>query len=252
MTLKLSGTIDIGKALDRLLNFVFGTVSSRLMALGVGLMSFGSKDIVLYAFQTAVLKQTNATPPGSAFGWLESIGLAVLAIGIIIPFYNWISTSKKNLAEERTNFKETFKQLSDVRLQDEIERLYGIKGADVPAIKTVLSHPTNVNYALSLFQICYLNVVYQPPWFSLRDRFFKLRYNLGFLFWLLLPLHAAACLLMSCVEFYAPGILRSGPYAAQAFFAIALLDFVGAWLIMADLKKMGTAITLVEKVRPLI
>ncbi|MBH3440980.1 hypothetical protein [Pseudomonas luteola] len=250
MTLKFSGTIDIGKALDRLLSFVFGTASSRLIALGVGLMSFGSKDIVLYAFQTAVLKQTKTTPPGSAFGWLEFIGLAVFAIGIIIPFYNWISTSKKNLAVERTTFKETFRQLSDVRLQDEIERLYGVKGADVPAIKAVLGHPTNVNVALSLFQSCYLNVVYQPPWFSLRDRFFKLRYNLGFLFWLLLPLHAVACLLMSGVEFYAPGILKSGPYAAQAFFGIALLDCVGAWLIMADLKKMGTAITLVEKARP--
>lgn len=250
MTLKFSGTIDIGKALDRLLNFVFGTASSRLIALGVGLMSFGSKDIVLYAFQTAVLKKTNATPPGSAFGWLESIGLAVFVIGIVIPFYNWITTSKKNLTEEKTNFKETFRQLSDVRLQDEIERLYGVKGADVPAIKAVLNHPTNVNFALSLFQFCYLNVVYQSPWFSLRDRFFKLRYNLGFLFWLLLPLHALACLLMSCVEFYVPGILKSGPYAAQAFFGIALLDCVGAWLIMADLKKIGTAITLVEKARP--
>lgn len=250
MTLKFSGKIDLGKALDRLLNFVFGTASSRFMALGVGLMSFGSKDIVLYAFQTTVLKQSNATPPGSAFGWLESIGFAVFAIGIIVPFYNWISTSKKNLAEERTNFKETFRQLSDVRLQDEIERLYGVKGADVPSIKAVLGHPTNVNFAISLFQLCYPNVVYQAPWFSLRDRFFKYRYNLGFLIWLLLPLHAIACLLMASVEFHAPGILKSGPYAAQAFLGIALLDCVGAWLIMADLKKMGAAITLVEKARP--
>lgn len=250
MTLKFSGTIDLGKVLDRLLNFVFGTASSRLIALGVGLMSFGTKDMVLYAFQTAVLKQTNATPPGSAFGWLESIGFAVFLIGIIIPSYSWICTSKKNLAEERTNFKETFRQLSDVRLQDEIERLYGVRGADIPSIKAVLGHPTNVNFALSLFQLCYINVVYQPPWFSLRDRFFKLRYKLGFLFWLLLPLHAVACMLMASVEFYVPGILKSGPYAAQAFFGIALLDCVGAWLIMADLKKMGTAITLVEKARP--
>lgn len=252
MTFKFSGTIDLGKALDRLLTFVFGTTASRLMALGVGLMSFGSMDIVLYAFQTVVLKQTNAAPPGSAFGWLESIGLTVFAIGIFIPFYNWISTSKKNLEEERTNFKETFRQLSDVRLQDKFEELYGVKGADAPSIKTVLGHPTNVNYALRLFQSCYLNVVYEPPWFSLRDRFFKLRYNLGFLFWLLLPLHAIACSLLASVELYVPGILKSGPHAAPAFIGIALLDCVGAWLIMIDLKKMGTAITLVEKARPSI
>lgn len=252
MANNFSGKIDLGKALDRLLNFVFGTASSRLIALGVGLMSFGSKDILLYAFQTAVLKQNNVTPPGSAFGWLESIGFTVFAAGIIIPLYNWISNSKKNIAEERTNLKETFRELSDVRLQDEIERLYGIKGADVPSIKAILGHPTNVNFALSLFQLCYVNVVYQSPWFSLRDRFFKLRYNLGFLFWLLLPFHAIACLLMAGVEFYAPGVLNSGPYAAHFFFGIALLDCVGAWLIMTDLKKMGTAITLVEMVRPLI
>lgn len=81
MTLKFFEKIDFAKALDRLLNFVFGTTSSRLIALGVGLMSFGSKDIILYAFQTSVLKNTNATPPGSDFGWLESIGFAV--------FFNW-------------------------------------------------------------------------------------------------------------------------------------------------------------------
>lgn len=250
MTSKFSGTIDLGKVFDRLLNFVFGTASSRLMTIGVGLMSFGSKEIFLYAFQTLVLKKTDAVPPGVAFGWLELLGFAVFLIGIFIPFFNWLATSKKNLAGERTSFKETFGQLSDVRLQDEIERLYGVKDADVPSIKAILGHPTNVNFALSLFQLCYRNVVYKSPWFSLRDRFFKIRYNLGFLFWMLLPLHAIASLMMVGLEIYAPGILDSGPHAARFFFALAVLDCLGAWLIIIDLRKMGTAITLVEKLHP--
>lgn len=252
MAISFTGTLDLGKLVDRVLNFFFGTLSSRLLTLGVTLISFGWSDIVLYAFRTFVLKQSNIEAPGEAFGQFELFGLAVFLTGFLIPLYTWLTTSKKNLFDERTKFKETYKLLSDVRLQDELERLYGVKGADVPSIKAVLGHPTNINHALSLFQLCYVNVVYKSPWFTLKDRFFKIRYNLGFIFWFLLPLHSMACVLLALAEVYSPGILKSGPHAAWAFACIALLDCVGAWLVMLDLRKMGTAITLTEKLRPAV
>lgn len=250
MSIQFSGSIDIGHAFNRLLNFVFGTLSSRLMTLGVGLMSFGMTDIIIYSIEAVVLKKTNVTPPGDTFGWLEGLGLFTFFVGLVIPLLTWILNSKNKILAGKTEFKEKFREFSDAKLQDEIERLYSIKNADIPSIKAILNHPYNVNKAISLFQSCQFNVVYQYPWFSLKDSLFKLRYNLGFIFWLLLPLYSLACLFMAMVEYIHPGISDSGPHAAIFFFAISMANLLGAALIMQDLKKMGTAITLVEKLNP--
>ncbi|MGF6207970.1 hypothetical protein ABH906_003976 [Pseudomonas frederiksbergensis] len=242
----VSWNIDLGKVLDRVLNFIFGTVSSRLMLVGIGLMSYNLKDVLVYAIQTVILKKNDAQPPGNSIGWMEGLGLLVFAIGLLIPLYHWLISSRKNLQADRLIFKQTYLQMSVPQLQDECERLYGIKNADTQAIRTVLGHPTNVNGAIALFQFGYMNVIYHAPWFRLRDKWFKFRYNVGFLIWILFPVHIALCLLLGALELYNPGLLNSGPYAGQTFIALAILESIGAYLIFGDLKRMGRAITLVE------
>ena len=249
MTIKFSGTIDVNDLLNRIFSFLSRSWASRLVLLGVGLMSVDFPSLALYAFQTVILKREEVVPPGN-FGWLELVGLALVIIGILASFLGWVTTARKSKAEERTKFKESYGQLSDVRLQDELHRLYRVRDADVRAIKAILSHPSNVNFALEQFQSCYRNVVFQGPWFALRGRWFKLRYNVGFLLLVLVILHGLSCLLLAAVEFHKPGILRYGPQAAHYFLAIAILVGIGAFLVFSDIQKMGTAITLVEKAHP--
>ncbi len=249
MTIKFSGTIDVRQLMSQVFRFLTRTYASRLFLAGVGLLSINSANVVLYAIQTVVLKQDHVVPPGS-FGTLEVIGLCFVIIGGAIAFYHWASNERKSIEAERTNFKETFGGLSDARLQDELYRLYKIRGADVHSIRAILSHPSNVGRALDLYQLCYRNVVYEGPWFSLRGRFFKARYNIGFLILVLVILHALACSLLAVVEFYKPGILSYGPHAAYYLLGISALVATTACQIFSDLRKMGTAITLVEKSHP--
>ena len=250
MTTKISGTIDVNELVGRVFSFLKRSYTSQLLVLGGGLMmSLNLPSVALYAIQTVLLKQDGVAPPGS-FGWTECVGLALIIMAIGGAFYRSVTNERKSNAEERTQFKESFGQMSDVRLQDELHRLYKIGGADVRAIRAILSHPSNVNYALAQFQRCHTNVKYVGPWFALRGRFFKLRYNFGFFFLTLVVFHAISCLLLATVELHIPGLLKYGPYAAYYFLAISTFMAIGAFLVFFEIQKMGTAITLVEKARP--
>jgi hypothetical protein len=209
-------------------------------------MSFTSIDVLVYAIQTVVLKQADVQPPGSDIGWMEGLGLGVFFVGLLIPFYNWVVSSKKNLQNDRTVFKETYLGLTVPRLQDEFERLYGVKNADAEATCAVLGHPSNVNGAIALFQFAHVNVIYEKPWFVLSDKWFKFRYNVGFVIWAMLPIHIVSCLFLGALEFCSPGLLNSGPHAGEIIIGLAVLESIGAWLIFDDLRRMGRAISLVE------
>ncbi|WP_194839050.1 hypothetical protein, partial [Marinobacter salsuginis] len=154
------------------------------------------------------------------------------------------------LRADRLWLKENYSTLSDARLQDEFERLYKIKNADVRAIKNVLSHPHNKNMVIEMFTACHLNVIPKDEWFIEKGSYLTLRYNVGFVFWLLLPITIVLALILATVEYFVPGASNSGPYAVPGFVALAALTAVGAKLLFNDISALAQATALVHEYRP--
>ncbi len=243
------GTIDIDKLLDRFLNFLFGSLVSRLVTAGLGFLSFGLLDVVVFTIETYLLDRA-VESPGSSFGWQESLGLFLLFLGLLISFSKYLISRKSNNSKKRLDLLENYQSIGDARLQQGFAKYYGIINPDVIALRRVLSHPTNQAGALSLFQFCHMNIECNDNWFSLKGRFFKLRYYFGFVLWLAFPLLAITSFLLAAMEYKSPGITSSGDHAAEIYLLMCLLVSAGAALMMKELQKIGAAIHLCEKFAP--
>ncbi|WDU64868.1 hypothetical protein LRS56_10610 [Pseudomonas poae] len=239
--------IDFGALLARAANFVFGTTSSRLMLLGIGLISFGWKDILLYAFQTMILKKASSPPPGSSFGTIEILGVALLVMGLLIPFYRWITAYKKNLRAEKVKFKAGHLRWSDAKIQDGLEHLYGIKDANVLAARQVLGHKTNVDKFLKLFKYCHNNVVWSGQSFSLKDQNTGRYHTIGFVLWLVFPIHIVLCGTLLTGILLRPQAFASVSFEWQTLLALMILETIGAAMFLIDLSRMGSAVTFVKE-----
>ena len=239
------------KGLDLFERYLFGTLSSNLIAIGIVFLLQGIPgfwDYVLYAFNS--MRMAAVTQPDPAFQWPQYFGSVFFVVGVFIKYKNYRQDKILNLTKEKTKFKETYHTLSDEFLQDEFERLYKVKYANVKAIKNILSHSDNKNLVIALFEKAHPNIEVFDDWFKTKGKFMRLRYNVGFIIWIGFPLLAILVLFMGMLELFFPGVTQSGKYAIYAYAVLFLATIIGAIFIFQDLKTLGYAITLVNKYRP--
>lgn len=219
------------------------------MKIGVASLAFGMWDVAIYFFDSYVLEK-DVQHPGDSFGWMQIFGLSCFLLGLLIKLKQYYKENNSNLRAERLKFKLNYKSLADVELQDEFERLYNTRNADVRAIKNILNHPNNPNQVIHLFTACHLNVVPEGDWFKEKSKYLNLRYNLGFVIWILFPFIIFLSIFLAVAEFISPGISNSGAHANWVYIGISIATGVGAKLLLTDLSSMGQAVTLVRKYKP--
>jgi hypothetical protein len=122
---KLEGTINIEKLLDRFLNFIFGTISSKLISVGIGFLTFGRWDVIVFAFEAMALGR-NVDAPSSSVGWSEVLGITLLSLGLIISFIKFMRSRNDELSDRKVKFLEEFHGMSNSRLQEEALKLFNI------------------------------------------------------------------------------------------------------------------------------
>ncbi|MFQ2085251.1 hypothetical protein ACK33N_11460 [Aeromonas veronii] len=237
------------KILELAKGIFIGTSASTLMKIGVASLAFGMWDVAIYIFDSYFLEK-DVQHPGDSFGWMQTFGLSCFLLGLLIKLKQYHKENNSALRDERLKFKLNYKSLADVELQDEFERLYSTRNADVRAIKNILNHPNNKNQVIDLFTACHLNVLPEGDWFKEKDKYLNLRYNLGFLIWLLFPLLILLAIFFAVAEFFAPGITNSGAHALWGYIGISIAAGAGAKLLLTELSAMGQAITLVRKYKP--
>lgn len=241
--------LNAEKILELAERIFIGTSASTLMKIGVASLAFGMWDVAIYFFDSYVLEK-DVQHPGDSFGLMQIFGLSCFFLGLLIKLKQYHKENNSALRAERLDFKLNYKSLADVELQDEFERLYSTRNADVRAIKNILNHPNNPNQVIGLFTACHLNVLPEGDWFKEKGKYLNLRYNLGFVIWLLFPLLILLAIFLAVAEFVAPGISNSGAHAIWGYIGISIAAGVGAKLLLTDLSAMGQAITLVRKCKP--
>ncbi|KGJ86997.1 hypothetical protein [Colwellia psychrerythraea] len=254
MAVKFEGTIPVDKYLDKIINVMFGTLSSRLIVTGLGFLTFGFWDVIVFGWETKVLNR-DVAPPGEDMGWSEWLGLALLVLGIAMSvtksIISFFVSRADDLAEQKIKLLEGYHLLSPVRLQHELWKVYKIRNADTDVSKRVLDHPTNKMGVMDLFKKCHLDVECNDNnWICLKGWAFKHRFWAGFLFFIAILFLLGSTLILASLEYAAPGISSSGPYAYEAFLGLSLLILISNCYIFSDLTKMGTAINLVENYTP--
>ena len=254
MAVNYEGTIPVDKYLEKFLNALFGTLSSRLILSGLGFLTFGFWDVIVFAWETKVLDR-NVAPPGGEMGWSEWLGLTLLVLGIVMSvtksIVSYFVSRADDLAERKINLLEGHHALTDVRLQHELWKVYKIRNAHTHISRRVLDHPTNKMGVMDLFKKCYLNVKCDDnDWLCLKGWAFELRYWIGFLFFLATVALFVSTLVLASFEYASPGITASGSYAFESYLVLAIIIFISNWLMLSDLTKMGTALNLVKNYKP--
>tara|TARA_R110000851_G_scaffold333499_1_gene514121 strand:+ start:8505 stop:9338 length:834 start_codon:yes stop_codon:yes gene_type:complete len=254
LAVKYEGTILVDKYLEKALNALFGTLSSRLIVSGLGLLTFGFWDVVIFAWETKALGR-NVAAPGGDMGWSESLGLALLVSGILMSVTKSIITffvsRADNLVERRIKLLEDYHDLPDVRLQHELWKVYRIRNADTDTSKRILAHPANKMGVMDLFKKCHLNIkCNEGYWVELKGWGFKFRYWLVFLLLIASLLLLLTTFVLAGFEYVYPGISSSGPYACESYVGLSFLIILSICYILGDFTKMGTAINLVENYIP--
>lgn len=239
-----------GELLGYVGRFLFGSLSSRLMVFGVGFICFSWMDVALYVIQTVCLKKTDVDVPGTDFGWSQGLGLALFGLGLLLHFLHWKSANKQQALSAKTAFLQRWRQYGPPKLQAEMERLYGIKSVDVPTARAVLGHMGNVSKFLGLFQHCHNNVVYESSVFRLKDKWLRTRYNIGFVLWLVIPIHIVLCLFLLVSQFIHPALVFLSPLDWKLLLLLVVLEVVAACVVFQDLKGMGSAVTFVNGINP--
>lgn len=241
--MKLTQLFDLIKLI------LFGSVSGTLIRVGVTFLAFGMWDVGIYFFDSYVMKK-DVIRPGDSFGWMQFFGLSCFSLGLGIKLFNYYKENSTTLRKERLLFKLNYASLSDVELQDEFERLYNVKNADIRALKNILNYPYNQGKAIDLFIACHRNVIVEGVWFKEKDGYLNFRYNLGYIIWLIFPVLIFLAVFLAVAEFYFPGISKSGEHAILGYITISIVTAIGAKLVLDDLSAMGQAVTLVRDCRP--
>lgn len=241
--------LNVTKIVDLIKAIFIGTLAGMLMKVGVTSLAFGMWDVAIYFFDSYIMKK-NVIQPGDSFGWMQVFGLCCFFLGLLIKLYHYCKENSANLRKERLSLKLEHKSLRDVELQDEFERLYNIKNADIRAIKNILNHPNNPSKVIALFTACHRNVIPEGTWFKEKDKYLNFRYNLGFIIWMIFPVLFLLTIFLAVAEFYVPGISKSGEHAMTGYIILSVVTVFGAKLLLNDLSAMGQAITLVRGCKP--
>jgi len=130
MELKLNAEL----ILEFVKRIFIGTSASTLMKIGAASLAFGMWDVAIYFFDSYVLEK-NVQHPGDSLGWMQIFGLSCFFLGLFIRLKQYHKENNFVLRSERLNFKLNDEYLADVELQDEFERLYSTRNADIRGIK---------------------------------------------------------------------------------------------------------------------
>lgn len=250
MSIRFEGRINVEKIVDRFLNFIFGTISSRLMMVGIGFLTFGKLDVIVFAIEAIVLNR-DVKAPGSDFGVFEYIGSSLFALGLIISFISsLISRSDKN-SDRKLRFLEGYAGMSHSKLQEEAWKVFKIRSPDIDGLIKVLSHPRNQRGAITLFRHCHLNVEPDGNWFSLKGRYYKIRHKVSFLIWAIaFTLLFIFTFLSLAGEFKSSSTYSLDIETLLAYALVVVSLSLGALMTLGEIKKIGTAVTLVEEYVP--
>ncbi len=249
MASKFTGEIDIGKSFSRFLNFLFGTTARLLITSGFGLISFGLFDTVVYIAELMIGKSNLKHP--SSFDWQSLLGIFCITLGLLIKLSEFSYTKRKKQEKEEIEFFENYNSYSPAKFWIRCKNLFGLIYPDFETAKKALSHPTNQGHAFACYKAAHLHVKISEPWLAYEGRFFKLRrFFLGLIAIIGIPFLIFFILLMTAFEVYQPGITASGQYAVYVYAVLAFLSLLAGFFIVSDYKKMGHAVTLVEKLKP--
>lgn len=237
------------KILGFLERILIGSFFGGLIRLGFGLLAFGFWDVILYGIDTFAFAEA-AKRPGESIGYLEIFGVICVFIGLGGKLLESRQGKKAALNNDKLFLKENFSRMSDAKVQDEFERLYNVKNVNIQSIRRLLAHPVNKNAVIYLFCRCHRHVLIKGTWFTEASKFLMLRYSIGYLLWCLLPLSIIACIAFSIIETLFPGLTKSGPHASFGFAVLGLLTFCAAYVLLAQLRELAHAVTLVRKFRP--
>ncbi len=239
----------VEKILGLLERVLIGSLFGSLIRMGFGLLAIGFWDVLIYGIDTFVSSKA-AERPGESIGYLELFGMACIFVGLVGKLLELFLRKKSTLNNDRLLLKEKFSLMSDAKVQDEFERLYEVKNIDIKSIRRLLAHPTNKNAVIYLFCRCHRHVLAKDTWFIEASKFLTLQYNIGYLFWCLLPLSIIACIILSVIETVFPGLTRSGPHASFGFAILGLLTFGAAYVLLTQLRELAHAVALVRKYHP--
>ena len=192
--------------LDKILSLIrkifVRSVPSRLFILGSALImpGIGLFDVVLYVYDTFILKKI-VSSPNDVINWHFIIaGLFFIFIALVIWYKQYRTEIKNNIRDKRTKFKEEFDSYSDVRKQDEVERLYNIRNADIRSINNVFRHPYNPNEVIALFSKCHRYVLPSNSWLITNGNYMSFRAFFTFVIWLAYPVLMLVCVYFIIME----------------------------------------------------
>jgi len=235
------------KGLDIIKAYLFGSLSRTFLTFGFTLLLTGIPgmwDYVRYIFDTYHELETQNIQP--VFEWPQFLGAGLSIIGVSIRTLNYVKENNVALREEKIKFKESYLALTDVRLQDEFERLYKVKNASVSAIKNLLGYKDNKNAVIELFESAHVHVTSDINWFKAKSKHIKLRYILGSIFWWLLPPLAIFTCIMMLAEFIQPGTTQSGIHALWGYVITLIMIIISSIYIHLDLRSLNNAIKLID------
>ncbi|WP_130255019.1 hypothetical protein [Pseudoalteromonas phenolica] len=247
----MSSNVTLRDILDFLYQFFLGTMSRKLFSAGMALLMAGIPGMIdAVTYGTSLYFSVKAEPPAPVFEWPQYIGSLFIVTSTFIKLRQYFVDRRNNLTEEKTKFKETWRELSDERLVDEFERLYGVKNAGLTTIKNILSHKEYKNRVIYMFEVCHMHVEAQGSWLKLIDKWIRARKNFSYTFSLLSIILAIFTIIMIILEILRPGSTNSGTYALYPYCILLFAIVIATIVIIRDSSSMGTAITLVKKYHP--
>jgi len=235
------------KGLDIIKAYLFGSLSRTFLTFGFTLLLTGIPgmwDYIRYMFDTYNELETRNIQP--VFEWPQFLGAGLSIVGVTIRTLNYVKENNVALREEKIKFKESYVGMTDVRLQDEFERLYKVKNASVSSIKNLLGYKDNKNAVIELFESAHLHVISDVNWFKAKSKYIKLRFILGSIFWWILPPLAIFTGIMMIAELIEPGATQSGMHALWGYVITLIMIIISSIYIHLDLRSLNNAVKLID------
>ncbi|MGI3094375.1 hypothetical protein ACRTEP_23375 [Vibrio diabolicus] len=242
----LEGKIHVGQVLERLLTYVIGTPAGKLIAIGMTFFSISLFDVAIFYIE-GVQMNKDISAPGDVMKWNHYAGFLFIALGFGIYLYKYMLESKKENEERLLSFLLNYKELNNTELQAQFKALFNVECSNVSALRIVLDDQENQRGAVRLYRWCHLNVEPHNDWLILKGKFLTIRYFIGNVVLFLSIMLVLTTLFFCVLEFIQPGITNSGEYALRIYMASIFAMFIGCYVLMDELKKFGTAFTLVKK-----
>lgn len=234
---------------DRVLTYLTGSLARPLLAAGVSLLSIDKLDVYVFALQL-LFGAKDIAAPNADIGISGIVGIFLILAVALNYIGSGLLVNRKKKEQERVDFLSNFATLGQAELQSKLATLFGAKNSSLSTALTVLKHPSQQSRAVDLYRICHFDVKQDGLWLALNSKSHKGRYWLLSLFSVFVALSVLMYLLAAVKEFVYPGVFGAGEDAKYVFFMLSVVNLIGLFMLAVDLKRMGTAITLVETLHP--